>query len=60
MIYRLTCVLLLVAWAGGIGSAQDEPKGFVLDASKEYVYIAFDHVGNRKPVFLESQGREYG
>jgi hypothetical protein len=52
MIYRLACILFLVAWAGGTGLSQDTPKSFVLDQSKEYVYIAFDHVGDRKPVFL--------
>jgi hypothetical protein len=45
-------VLLFVVWAGVVGLSQEKPKGFVLDDSNEYVYIAFDHVGDRKPVFL--------
>ena len=34
----------------GVVSAQSADTSFVLDRSKPYVYLAFDHVGPRKPI----------
>lgn len=41
--------LLLFAIAV-IASAQTRDRDFVLDASKPYVYLQFDHIGPRKPI----------
>jgi hypothetical protein len=42
----LTVVLLLMPVAWG----QTEADRFVIDSSKPYVFIEFDHVGDRKPL----------
>lgn len=34
----------------GVANAQGAETSFVLDASKPYVYLAFDHLGLRKPI----------
>jgi hypothetical protein len=44
--------LLIILMISGTGFSQIGPTDFVLDRSKEYVYIAFDHVAERKPVDL--------
>ena len=41
---------LLMALASSAVLAQAGRQGFVLDSSKPYVYLLFDHVGPRKPV----------
>jgi hypothetical protein len=40
----LTLVLVVFGAAG-----QDKSKGFLLDSSKPYAYIVYDHIGPRKP-----------
>jgi hypothetical protein len=40
----LTLALVLFCTAG-----QDKSKDFLIDSSKPYVYIAYDHIGPRKP-----------
>jgi hypothetical protein len=46
---------LLLICVATISMAQEKPADFVLDASKPYVYLQFDHVGPRKPLL---QGEE--
>ena len=43
-------VLLLVICFAATSMAQQKPSDIVLDASRPYVYLAFDHVGPRKPL----------
>ncbi len=43
------CTLLLVV-AAGFSVSAEQSVGFVLDQSRPYVYIQFDHVGPRVPV----------
>lgn len=49
--YTALVVLVLALTARG----QKQPDSFVLDQSKEFVYIAFDHVGPRKPAFYKDE-----
>ena len=44
---KLTCLLLLAA---ATMYAQPPDTNFVLDETKPYVYLQFDHVGPRKPL----------
>ncbi len=41
----ITALCILAATA----SAQGKPEDFMLDPSRPYVYLAFDHVGRREP-----------
>jgi hypothetical protein len=45
----LAVVAALVTYAASV-SAQVSAKDFEIDRSKPYVYVKFDHFGNRKPV----------
>jgi len=40
--------IMLLALASS-GLAQMSPQQFVIDQSKPYVYLRFDHLGNREP-----------
>ena len=48
----LTAVVVLASLLSSktIAPAQISPRNFEIDASKPYVYIKFDHLGDRKPV----------
>jgi hypothetical protein len=48
---RISVFALLLL--SGVACAQSADTSFVLDGSKPYVYLAFDHVGARKPIALE-------
>jgi hypothetical protein len=37
--------------------AQDRTHGFTIDHSRPYVYLKFDHVGNRKPISRHEPGK---
>jgi hypothetical protein len=50
-------VSLLVICLAATSMAQQKPSDFVLDASRPYVYLAFDHVGPRKPL-VPNEGPE--
>lgn len=41
---------MLVVDSGTSTSAQSSQKNFVIDESKPYVYIKFDHAGQREPI----------
>jgi len=47
MFIRVISLLLLAA---PCLAAQSMPKSFVIDQSKPYVYLKFDHIGARKPL----------
>jgi SAM-dependent methyltransferase len=49
MTSKLSCILLVVA-AVTVALTQEKPDNVAVDPSEAYVYIAFDHVGERKPV----------
>ena len=44
----LPCAACFPGWAMAHGDAP--PQQFVLDKSKPYVYVTFDHAGKRKPL----------
>jgi hypothetical protein len=46
----LGLVLVLPALASAQKGSQNFARQFVIDSSKPYVYIKFDHIGDRKPV----------
>jgi hypothetical protein len=48
MVLILLCVTLLLGTAAV--AAQDKAGSFVLDPSKPYVYLKFDHIGKREPL----------
>lgn len=43
---KISLFLALVV-LGAVG--QDRPNDFLLDSSRPYVYLKFDHIGPRKP-----------
>jgi hypothetical protein len=47
MFFRLALMATLIS---PILAGQDTTQGFVLDATKSYVYLKFDHVADRKPI----------
>jgi hypothetical protein len=47
VILRVWAMLLLVA---PVSLAQDLSKSFVIDPTRPYVYLKFDHIGARKPL----------
>lgn len=49
LVNRMVLAMILCSFAV-IGVSQVTPKQFVIDNSKPYVYIAFDHMGKREPV----------
>jgi hypothetical protein len=44
-------LLLLLLTAATVAFAQNSRGPFLLDTNKPYVYLAFDHVGQRTPLF---------
>jgi hypothetical protein len=47
MFFRLALILTV---ASTILAAQDMTQGFVIDTTKPYAYLKFDHVADRKPL----------
>lgn len=47
---RLILLFVVIAWPVLGWSRDIQPKDFVIDQSKPYVYLKFDHVGPRKPI----------
>ena len=43
-------VLCLLLMSGLAAPSQETSKAFVIDPSKPYVYLQFDHIGPRKPI----------
>jgi hypothetical protein len=48
-------IIILVIASSGL--AQVTPKSFVIDESKPYVYLGFDHIGNREPANSQESTR---
>lgn len=48
-------VALMLGLAALTAIAQDKPGGFLLDSSKPYVYLTYDHIGPRT---LHAEGQE--
>jgi hypothetical protein len=48
---RLISTVLFLLASSMVQTTQGNANAFVLDSTKPYVYIAFDHAGSRAPIF---------
>jgi len=54
MLFQIALIIVVATTAA---VAQNERQNLVIDSSKPYVYLKFDHIANRKPLYRDESHR---